>query len=520
MATSVARSSPAMGDTALPPTAGPSTYATQASGHGANANGNVARQHSPAKAEPQVQQQQQQQPDLKQIQQYQLQGAQQARPQQTLPPTAPNASAGAGANSRTAGPVDMRAEEDAARRLNVGRVVGSSRFAGAEARGKKTDLCGPEFRIRMERRAKNHKTAFDDEALAYLSMAAETQLRQLLASSVSAQQHRTTTSFLHPPPLTPASGPSRTKPKPMWDVSVNSDPNAVMEALNKQAKEAEREFRTSRMNRIAKEHELERIRERQAALNGGPVAGVELVAAQPPPPDSNSSSAVNGHGGDDHPSPGGGPGAGAGAHPPSSPDRSAPATPTFGGGSTKKSGSGAKSQKKNPKDVSSDVQIKMSNATAMRSAGMGKKYSWMNNAPSISSPLSGNKKKGKKGAKSQLSAEVGDEDAEGEEDTGAGAGANATEPKKRRKAGKDGDGGAEGRSKRRRMPTIPTRRPVLVDTDSPDDKFIPDDRCLTVNDLVFALEKDKGGQGMGTSDEVVRRVMARPGGPWGEPRGL
>lgn len=322
----------------------------------------------------------------------------------------------------------------------------------------------------------------------------------------------------------------------MWDVSIHSDPNAVMEALNRQAKDAEREFRTSRMSRIAKEHEMERIRERQMALAGGGSEGGHATTPQqrqsPDTPDDNPSPGASASGSGQPPASPDRPGSAAGTTSTPASASAAPSTPLFGGGGPKKStGSSSKSGKKNAKDVSSDVQIKMSNATAMRSAGMGKKYSWMSSAPSISSPLSGNKKKGKKGAvgKSQLGADPSggageDEDAEGEADDqdlpGAAAGAAAGRKRSKTQKGEGGSGG--GRSKRRRMPTMPTRRPVLVDTPGPGpevkdrEKFVPDDRCLTVNDLVFALERDKsGGQGMGTSDEVVRRVMARPGGPWG-----
>jgi hypothetical protein len=119
--------------------------------------------------------------------------------------------------------------------------------------------------------AKDHQVTFDDESLAYLSMAAESRLRDILTSSISAQQHRTTTSYLHPPPIASASGSGSgsKKEKAMWAVSVNSDPNALLEVLNKQAKDAERDFRTSRMTRLAREHEIERIRERQGG--GEPV---------------------------------------------------------------------------------------------------------------------------------------------------------------------------------------------------------------------------------------------------------
>jgi hypothetical protein len=339
--------------------------------------------------------------------------------------------------------------------------------------------------------AKDHQVTFDDESLAYLSMAAESRLRDILTSSISAQQHRTTTSYLHPPPIASASGSGSgsKKEKAMWAVSVNSDPNALLEVLNKQAKDAERDFRTSRMTRLAREHEIERIRERQ----GGGEPAQESNNKTSPDEDTIPTSAT----------------AAAGA---TSPDRSnsplpkadVNATPTFGGVSAKKT-----NRNKKTATFSPDVQIKMSNATAMRSTGMGKKYSWMNNAPNISSPLSG-RKKGKKGTQ--------EEDTEEGGELGEGDGEGS---KKRKKSGLSNEVGEENgkRQKKRRMPTLPSRRMVPVATPGPpglggDEKMVSDDRCLTVADFVFALERE-GGKGMGTGDEVVRKAMARPGGPWG-----
>jgi hypothetical protein len=182
------------------------------------------------------------------------------------------------------------------------------------------------------------------------------------------------------------------------------------------------------------------------------------------------------------------------------------ATPTFGGVSAKKVNRGKKTPTFSP-----DVQIKMSNATAIRSTGMGKKYSWMNNAPNISSPLSG-RKKGKKGQPEEGDEQGGDLVA-GEGDEGS---------KKRKKSALSNEVGEESgkRQKRRRMPSLPSRRMVPVSTTGPPglmgtEKMVSDDRCLTVADFVFALERDGAGKGMGTGDEIVRRAMARPGGPWG-----
>lgn len=322
----------------------------------------------------------------------------------------------------------------------------------------------------------------------------------------------------------------------MWEVSVNNDPNAVIEVLNRQSKDAEREFRTARMERLAKEHEMDRVRERQAAMNGGDPS----LQASGSGSGSGSGTAPTLSSG--HPQTDSTEADSPGAHPPSSPDKhqaSSPAapsssssphsnaSPTFGGPRKVIPG---KTVKKNPKDVSADVQIKMSNATAMRSAGMGKKYSWMSSAPQISSPLSGSKKKGKKG-KSALGASGdgdgdadvdadGEVDAEGEADGDGDVAMTVSGEKKKRKSKPStntNNGGQGGSKRRKKMPTLPPRRMIPTGQFDPKgtERLVPDDRALTVYDLVFSMEREKGGQGMGTSDEVVRRVMARPGGVWG-----
>ena len=47
-----------------------------------------------------------------------------------------------------------QAEEEAARRFNVGRVTGNNRY-GAGSRGKRTDLFGPELKMKLERMGKS-----------------------------------------------------------------------------------------------------------------------------------------------------------------------------------------------------------------------------------------------------------------------------------------------------------------------------------------------------------------------------
>jgi hypothetical protein len=289
----------------------------------------------------------------------------------------------------------------------------------------------------------------------------------------------------------------------MWAVSINSDPNALLEVLNKQAKEAERDFRTSRMTRLAREHEIERVRERQ---NPGDIPQESGQSTNP---------ATNG---DDLDKP-------TSTNAPS-PDRAQSplpptnATPTFGGVTAKKN-----SKNKKTASFSPDVQIKMSNATAMRSTGMGKKYSWMmGSAPNISSPLSG-RKKGKKGQAQSQGQEEGDAEGGDEPMLGEGEEGNT---KKRKKSNLSHEMGGEEsgngkKAKKRKMPSLPSRRMVPVSGPGPvpgqglsgNEKLVSDDRCLTISDFVFALERDGAGKGMGTGDEIVRRAMARPGGPWG-----
>ena len=355
---------------------------------------------------------------------------------------------------------------------------------------------------------------FDDDAMAYLSMAAESRLRDILTSSITAQQHRTTTSYLHPPPTASSSGSgSKGKEKAMWAVSINSDPNALLEVLNKQAKEAERDFRTSRMTRLAREHEIERVRERQNGP-GDDAQETGLGSNAPTNGDESgqptTSSSANATSPDRAQSP----------LPPTN------ATPTFGGVSAKKN-----SKNKKTATFSPDVQIKMSNATAMRSTGMGKKYSWMmGSAPNISSPLSG-RKKGKKGQAQEQG--QGQEDGEGDGDDqmlGEGEEGNTKKRKKSTLSLETGgeESGSGKRAKKRKMPSLPSRRMVPVSGPGPaaapapgqaglsgNEKMVSDDRCLTISDFVFALERDGAGKGMGTGDEIVRRAMARPGGPWG-----
>ncbi|EIW69136.1 hypothetical protein TREMEDRAFT_31230, partial [Tremella mesenterica DSM 1558] len=331
------------------------------------------------------------------------------------------------------------AEEEAARRLNTGRGGGNWTFSGANSRAKRSDLFGPVvLRDQADQAGKEHGMTFDLDAMNFVAVAAESRIRAIIQSSIHAQQHRASTSHLHAPPLSSTG-------KPLWSHAIRSNPNAVMEALTRQNRDAEQTFRATRMDRLARETELARVRDR---------------AEQ-----SNEESG------------------------PSTPR--ADGTPTFGAGGTADK---KRNTKKSARDVSAEVQIKMSNATALRQAGGRKQYAWMTNAPAISSNLKPKK------AKTEEPTRV-----------------EATEPVTSEENIPEKGGIVKGKKKRKIAADVPevTRRSVVVAKDQNGEKKVPDDKALTVVDLLWAMERDSGSKGVGSVDEVVQRMYARPGGPWG-----
>ncbi|WWD16764.1 hypothetical protein CI109_101196 [Kwoniella shandongensis] len=416
--------------------------------------------------------------------------------------------------------IDFRAEEDAARRMNVGKLVNlNPSITGANSRGKKTDLIGKTaLREKVEAIAKDHGLAIDNDSSLYLLAAIETRLRLLLSSSISAQTHRTNSSHLRQPPIRPSSSKVKDETgsgsgKALWSHVITSDPNAVLDALNRANRDSEQEFRLSRMDRLAREAEVQKARERAAAMASGDMSSMDY-------PSSPLPSSLGGGGGEAGPS-----------TPISKPSSlgGGGSTPMFGAiketpKSGKKFGSGgpgSSGKKGSARDVSAEVQHKMANATAMRSVGMGKKYGWMmGNAPAISSPLAGGA-----GSSKKRKAEK-EKEKEKHKDKEEGS----TTPHTTTTA----DG---GRPTKRVRPSItqPTRRLVSVinsPTPTPTgetekekekevEKRVTDDRVLTMVDVVFALEHgglgEASGQGMGgPASEVLQRLWARPGGPWGK----
>ncbi|WWC59982.1 uncharacterized protein I303_102545 [Kwoniella dejecticola CBS 10117] len=465
---------------------------------------------------------------------------------------------------------DLRAEEDAARRLNVGKAITSnSSITGLNSRAKKTDLIGKTaLKEKVDAIAKNHNVTFDPEVSLYLLSTIEERIKTLLQRAIKAQQHRTSSSHLRQPPLTKDG-------RAIWDQRIMSDPNSVMDAVNKMYREEEQEFRKLRMTRLAKEAELQRIKERANSLQPDGII-----------PNTFDEMSVSGSGGGD--GGGGGPSTPMGKSSPSSfstpaVQSAAGASGSAGGGSStpmfgairessikKKPG---KNSKMNPRDVSAEVQHKMANATAMRSVGMGKKYGWMTgNAPTISSPLAGTSKKRKaekekekeKEKASKLKESVtashqaspstpnanGSGNTPKEKDNNNDTSAASTPGGGGGAQHSDADGDRERERERERpskkaRPTIPmpTRRLILVEkavsqsslninintgagvggsasgngTEGGEERRVEDDKVLTLVDLTFALEHGGlGGNGIGNEDEVLKNIWARKGGPWGE----
>ncbi len=276
----------------------------------------------------------------------------------------------------------------------------------------------------------------------------------------------------------------------MWSHRVTSDANAVLDALSRVNKDAEQTFRASRMDRLARETEIQKARER--AEKAAEESDVVESTSGPSTPGVTKSSPTTVNG-----------------------------APVFGAVSEKKGTK--KAGKKAARDVSAEVQHKMANATAMSQAGMSKKYSWLTSVPNVSSPLAGGKKRkaGKEdGGGPGVAVPDGETSGSGDGD-GREKGKQKGKDKEREQQPPNGvspDREEEERpAKRSRAAAVlssPTRRMVVVERNSKgEERRVQDDRVVTMMDLLFAMERDGLGKGMGTADEIVRRVWAT-GGNW------
>jgi hypothetical protein len=343
----------------------------------------------------------------------------------------------------------------------------------------------------------------NEEALTYLTLAAEARIRTLLTSSLSAQSHRTNTNHLHPPSMNLKTG------KPLYSHRITSDTNSVIEALQRQNKEAEQAFRIDRMQRLAKETEVVKAKERAelAAANGD-----DIIEMRDNDGLSTPMKGTTGGGGGDNGGEGNNTPSGSGSGSALGSASAGPSTPVFGAVQERKGPK--KTATKKAKEVSADVALKMSNMTAARSVGYNaKKYTWLNSAPHQSSPLAGKKRKVEEtkvgdGKVAEEQASEGEKGKSKLKDQGESG---------NDKVGDDGEAtGVKGESRpNKRVRSVldltpPSRRSVLVSRHATtgEEKRVPDDKALTIVDVLFALEKDGVGKGMETGDEILTRAWA------------
>ncbi|WOO78907.1 uncharacterized protein LOC62_02G002446 [Vanrija pseudolonga] len=386
--------------------------------------------------------------------------------------------------------IDLRAEEEAARRAFSRSAVGNLQYAGENSRARQTDLFGEQaLRARLSQLAQRHGMVVDDEAMRYLAMAAEMRVRALLSSAVRTQQHRVHSTHQRKPPMSKGSGSKAGKP--LWSQKATSDTNAVMVALATANKEENKAHRVARTERNARETEIaraqaaakEREREREGSsvpqdTEAGAASSAAISDSEEAPPSGGASAT--------------GAASASAAASSSTPGPTFQATPTFGAPPPKKSKGGKKGA---AKDVSSEVQAKITNATAFMAVGRKRKYAWELGAgagafkPPVPSLLSGKRKKGA-------------DDADSPGPSGAEAPASAAAP------AAEASAAVVKPKKAKRTLSGPHRR--QVDVHHPGDKRARDDTALTVADFVFALDHEGSGRGMGTADELVRRMRARP----------
>ncbi|KAE9407797.1 hypothetical protein BT96DRAFT_971170 [Gymnopus androsaceus JB14] len=166
----------------------------------------------------------------------------------------------------------------------------------------------------------------------YLALALRARLQDLITAMITAAHHRTDTQFDRPPSVYDDGSP-------MWSILVRSDVSKQLAALEKVEREEETRIRRERKERadLAAAHAAA-LAAQSAAMNGG----------------ANS---PNPMGDDDE----------------------------FGSGSAKK-----KRKKDGPgvtaKNMSADVQKKMSNAAASHAAGLAGRYAWMTAGASSATP--------------------------------------------------------------------------------------------------------------------------------------
>lgn len=199
----------------------------------------------------------------------------------------------------------------------------------------------------------NHKVSrIPEDSVNYVALALRFRLQSLIESMIAAAGHRARAQFDREPGMYEVGGTEENgeqEKTPMWDVLVRRDTRKILEVLE----------------RVEREEEMRVRRERRERTDAAAAAAIQASQAASSPtldgPGTSAGSAAGG--GDDTSSVAGGTVEGA----------------TTGGPPAKK----PKKKKDGPgvtaRNLSEDVQKRLSNAVATQAAGLGRgKYAWMN----------------------------------------------------------------------------------------------------------------------------------------------
>ncbi|KAJ3866220.1 transcription initiation factor TFIID component TAF4 family-domain-containing protein [Lentinula novae-zelandiae] len=222
--------------------------------------------------------------------------------------------------------VDLRAEEESLQRTSDSHLTYRSYEDRTRKQPSKPNFNTIYLSSTIHQITSAHKLSNPNpsaDTVNYLALALRARLQDLISAMITAARHRTDTQFDNAPSLYEDGSP-------MWSILVRSDVAKQIAALEKVEREEEIKIRRERKERA------------------------DMAAAQAAALAAQSASAMNGGagGGDDD-------------------------LDGFGGG-----GGGKKKRKKDgpgvtAKNMSVDVQKKMSNAAASHAAGLAGRYSWM-----------------------------------------------------------------------------------------------------------------------------------------------
>ncbi|KAJ3876885.1 transcription initiation factor TFIID component TAF4 family-domain-containing protein [Lentinula edodes] len=339
--------------------------------------------------------------------------------------------------------VDLRAEEESLQRTSDSHLTYRSYEDRTRKQPSKPNFNTIYLSSTIHQITSAHKLSNPNpsaDTVNYLALALRARLQDLITGMITAARHRTDTQFDNAPSLYEDGSP-------MWSILVRSDVAKQIAALEKVEREEETKIRRERKERA------------------------DMAAAQAAALAAQSASAMNGGAG----------GSGGGDDD----------LDGFGGG-----GGGKKKRKKDgpgvtAKNMSVDVQKKMSNAAASHAAGLAGRYSWMT-AGASSTGSSTPKKTVVAAAPAAATTTTTTPGALSSSLTGAGASAaSTTATLSTPSAGGNSSGWARPYvSAKKTTETNTTQEIVEEDTRT----------AITMRDAMFVIEKERGhGGGRGAA---------------------